>query len=68
MTPVQSTVRLVLYVAASMLSAAMAGFSTIDFSKREQVILFSMGVALAGINTARSYIDKSPAEVKGGEQ
>lgn len=68
MTSAQSTVRLILYVSASMLSAAMAGFATVDFTKREQVILFSMGVALAGINTARSYIDKSPAEVKGGDQ
>lgn len=68
MTPAQSTARLILYVLIAMVTAASAGVMTVDFTDRKQVIVFTLAVVAAGLNTARSYIDKSPSEVKGGEQ
>jgi len=63
MTRAQSILRLTLYVLLAMLSAASAGVMTVDFSDSRQVAIYSMAVLAAGLNTARSYIDKSPTEV-----
>ena len=63
MTHTQSTVRLVLYVLLAMLSAASAGVMTVEFSDSRQVAVYAMAVIAAGLNTARSYIDKSPTEI-----
>lgn len=63
MTHSQSTARLVLYVAISLVSAASAGVLTVDFSDAKQVAVFVLAITAAGLNTARSYIDKSPSQV-----
>lgn len=64
MTPSQSTARLVLYVLIAMVTAASAGVLTVDFSDQKQVAVFVLAIVAAGLNTARSYIDKSPSEVE----
>lgn len=64
MSPAQSTARLLLYVIISMVTAASAGVMTVDFANPKQVAIFALAVIAAGLNTARSYIDKSPSEVK----
>lgn len=56
-------IRLVLYVLIAMISTASAGVLTVDFTDAKQVTVFSLAVIAAGLNTARSYIDKSPSEV-----
>lgn len=64
MTPAQSTARLILYVTLAMLTTAGAGVTTVDFSNMKEVVVFGIAIAIAGLNTARSYIDKSPSEVQ----
>ena len=64
MTAKQSTARLVLYVAIAVVSAASAGIATVDFSDPRQLTAFVLGVLATGLTTARSYIDKTPSEVK----
>lgn len=63
MTPLDSKIRLTLYVLIAMVSAAMAGIVSVDFSDRKQVVIFALAILAAGLNTARSYIDKSPTEI-----
>ena len=63
MTSSQSTARLVLYVLIAMVTAASAGVLTVDFSDSKQVAVFVLAIIAAGLNTARSYIDKSATEV-----
>lgn len=63
MTSTQSTARLILYVLMAMVAAASAGASTVDFSDPKQVAVFALAIIAAGLNTARSYIDKSASEV-----
>lgn len=63
MTPAQSYVRLALYVLTNMAAAAVAGINSVDFSDRKQVWIFALATIGVGLNTARSYIDKTPAEV-----
>jgi hypothetical protein len=46
-----------------MVTAASAGVLTVNFSDSKEVAVFALAVIAAGLNTARSYIDKSPAEV-----
>lgn len=60
----ESITRLTLYVAVSMVTAASAGLTTVDFSDLKQVWAFALSVFATGLVTARSYIDKSPSEVK----
>lgn len=64
MTSSQSTIRLVLYVLTAMLTAASAGLTTVDFSDTKQIAAFVISVISTGAVTWRSYIDKSPSEVK----
>ena len=64
MTSKQSTARLVLYVSIAIVSAASAGIATVDFADARQLTAFVLGVLATGLTTARSYIDKTPAEVK----
>lgn len=63
MTPAQSIARLALYVLIAMVTTASAGVLTVDFADPKQVAVFALAVIAAGLNTARSYIDKSPSEV-----
>lgn len=63
MTPAQSTARLALYVLIAMVTTASAGVLTVDFNDQKEVAVFALAVIAAGLNTARSYIDKSPSEV-----
>lgn len=63
MTPKQSTARLVLYVLIAMVTAASAGVLTVNFSDQKEVAVFVLAIVAAGLNTARSYIDKSASEV-----
>ncbi len=64
MTPSQSTARLVLYVLIAMVTASSAGVLTVDFSDQKEVAVFVLAILAAGLNTARSYIDKSASEVQ----
>ena len=64
MTPNQSTARLVLYVLIAMVTAASAGVLTVDFSDQKEVAVFVLAILAAGLNTSRSYIDKSASEVE----
>jgi hypothetical protein len=64
MTASQSFARLALYVFIAMVSTASAGVMTVDFADRKQVAIFVLAILAAGANSARGYIDKSPAEVQ----
>lgn len=64
MTSSQSTTRLVLYVLVAMVSSASAGLATVDFADTKQIISFILSIIATGLITARSYIDKTPSEVK----
>lgn len=57
-------VRLALYVAISMVATASAGLMAVDFTDRKQLAAFTLGVVSSGLVTARSFIDKSPAQVR----
>lgn len=67
MSPASSRTRHVLYVAAAVLTAAMAGIDNVDFSQPKQIITYLISVALAGVVTSRAYIDQSPAQVTPNE-
>jgi len=47
-----------------MVTAASAGVLTVDFSDQKEVAVFVLAIIAAGLNTARSYIDKSASEVQ----
>lgn len=63
MSSKESTTRLILYVFGAMLSSASAGLVSVDFDDSKAVVGFILSIMLAGVITARSYIDKSPSEV-----
>lgn len=63
MTTKASNLRLLLYVAVSMVTAASAGIATVNFGDGKQVASFALSVIATGLITARSYIDKSESEV-----
>ena len=63
MTPKQSTARLSIYVLIAMTAAASAGALTVDFNDGRQVTVFILAIVMAGLNTARSYIDTSDSQV-----
>ena len=63
MTPTDSKIRLALYVAGNVVQAAVAGLVSVDFQDQKAVIIFGLGLLGVAITTARSYIDKSPADV-----
>jgi hypothetical protein len=63
MSPKASNLRLALYVAVAMGTAASAGIASVDFADQKQVIQFALSVIVTGMITARSYIDKSESEV-----
>ena len=46
-----------------MITAASAGVLTVDFSDKKEVAVFVLAILAAGLNTSRSYIDKSASEV-----
>lgn len=63
MTPLQSTARLALYVAAAALTIIVG-----DYEQMRDADAFQWGgllikAALAGVVAGRAYIDKSPNEV-----
>lgn len=64
MTPLDSKVRLGLYVACVMVSTASAGLIGTDFADPKQVAAYALGILGSGLITARSYIDKSPTEIQ----
>lgn len=63
MTPKQSTARLLLYVATSVITSASAGLATLDLANHKQLIGYALGILATGLVTARSYIDQSPNQV-----
>lgn len=63
-TPKDSTIRLALYVLISMVTTASGAILAVDFSDPKQVALLILAIAAAGLNTARSYIDQTPTQVK----
>lgn len=64
MSPKASNLRLALYVAVAMVTAASAGIATVDFGDGKQVASFALSVIATGLVTARSYIDKSESQVE----
>lgn len=64
MTSAQSTTRLILYVLIAMVSTATTGLVSVDFSDYKETAVFGLSVLASGLVTARSYIDKTPSEVK----
>lgn len=46
-----------------MTAAASAGALTVDFNDGRQVTVFILAIVMAGLNTARSYIDTSDSQV-----
>jgi hypothetical protein len=64
MTPKQSLARLAIYVAATTVSSASAGLAVLDFADSRQVASYALGIVGTALITARSYIDKSHAEVE----
>ena len=63
MTPAQSAARLLLYVAAAMLTVLGSDFPQMRDADLHAWIGLFIKAALAGVVTARAYIDKSPTEV-----
>ena len=63
MTPNQSHALLAHYVLLAMITAASAGVLTVDFSDKKEVAVFVLAIIAAGLNTSRSYMDKSDSEV-----
>jgi branched-subunit amino acid transport protein len=64
MTTNQSTIRLTLYVAAAVLTALLPDIQTLgDVVTSREWASIAIKSLLAGIVTARAYIDKSPAEI-----
>ncbi len=63
MTEEQSTLRLILYVLITVVSAGTAGLSTVDFSDVKQVVGFGLGLLGTALTTARAYIDTSEKQV-----
>jgi len=63
MTPAQSTTRLSLYCAAAMLTVLSSDFPQMRDADTHAWIGLIIKAALAGVVTARAYIDKSPSEI-----
>lgn len=63
MTQKQSTARLVLYVAISLVTSASSGIASVDLSDMKQTIGYALGILATGLVTARSYIDQTPTQV-----
>lgn len=63
MTPLQSTARLILYVAAAALTVLASDFNGMANATQHEWIGLFLKAALAGVVAGRAYIDKSPNEV-----
>ena len=63
MTPLQSIARLVLYVAAAVLTVLVSDYPNMQDATQHQWIGLLLKSALAGVIAGRAYIDKSPTEV-----
>ena len=63
MTPAQSLVRLLLYVAAAVLTVLVSDFPQMQDATAHQWTGLLLKAALAGVVAGRAYIDKSPTEV-----
>jgi len=63
MTPAQSTARLCLYCAAAMLTVLGSDFPQMRDADFHAWIGLFIKASLAGVVTARAYIDKSPTEI-----
>lgn len=63
MTPLQSTARLALYVAAAALTVLVSDFPAMQDATTHEWIGLFLKAALAGVVAGRAYIDKSPNEV-----
>jgi hypothetical protein len=63
MTQKASTARLVLYVFIAMATTASSGIMSIDFTNSRQLAAWGLAIFIAGLTTARSYIDKSESQI-----
>jgi hypothetical protein len=63
MTSTQSTARLILYVAAAVLTVLGSDFDKMESATTHQWIGLLIKASLAGVVAGRAYIDKSPTEV-----
>jgi len=55
-----SQIRLALYVIIAMATAASTGIERLDMADPKMVIGYALQVILAGLITARAYIDQTP--------
>lgn len=63
MTPAQSIARLLLYVAAAVLTVLVSDYPNMQDATQHEWIGLMLKSALAGVIAGRAYIDKSPTEV-----
>jgi hypothetical protein len=63
MTYTQSLARLILYVAAAVLTVLVSDFPQMQDATTHQWVGLILKAALAGVVAGRAYIDKSPTEV-----
>lgn len=63
MTPAQSTARLLLYVAAAVLTVLASDLNSMAEATQYEWIALFLKAALAGVVAGRAYIDKSPTEI-----
>jgi hypothetical protein len=59
-----SNVRLSLYVAIAMATAASTGLGTLDLADPKAVFGFALQIILSGLITARAYIDQTPNQIQ----
>lgn len=63
-TQKDSNVRLTLYVVIAMATSASTGLNTLDTADTRGLVAFGLQVILAGLITARAYIDQTPTNVQ----
>lgn len=63
-TKKDSNVRLALYVVIAMATAASTGLNTLETADAKGIVAFALQVILAGLITARAYIDQTPNNVQ----
>jgi hypothetical protein len=64
MTPIESIIRLIIYVLISMVTTASAGVTTVDFTDARSTTAFVLAIVASGLITARTYIDKSSSQIE----
>lgn len=59
-----SNIRLALYVVIAMATAASTGIERLDLADQKAVFGYVLQIVLAGLITARAYIDQTPNQIQ----